>query len=167
MLLKEGIEAASVVGHSLGTAYATYVKRYKPRRVAGLALIDPICCMLHHSKISDAFVYKRVGPSVQVAAEEYYVRRELFTANVIMRHLRWHEAALWPADCSPAEPTLIVLSEDDTIVPVAPIRECARSWRAFGRGVRVLTLPGLGHGGWLADRAATKRIARKVGEVLP
>ena len=158
----EGVEDAIVVGHSLGTAYANYLRRFAPERVAGLALIDPICAMIHHADTGEAFVYKAVGPSCKTAAEEYYVRRELFTANVVSRHMRWHEAALWPADCVPSKPTLVVLSLDDEIVPVRAIRECATSWRARARGVQVLPLPGLGHGGWLADAKAGKLIADRV-----
>ena len=48
------------------------------------------------------------------------------------------------------------------IVPVGPIKKCARSWRAYTRGVRVLTLPGLGHGGWLLDPSAMRNIADRV-----
>ena len=157
-----GIDDAIVVGHSLGTAYANYLRRFAPDRVAGLALIDPIAAMIHHRDTSEAFVYKAVGPSCKTAAEEYYIRRELWTANVVSRHMRWHEAALWPSDCMPSKPTLIVLSLDDEIVPVQAIRECATTWRARARGVSVLPLPGLGHGGWLGDAKAGKLIADRV-----
>lgn len=114
------------------------------------------------STCAGAFVYKPVGNSLKTAVEEYYVRREIFTSNVIMRHMRWHEAALWPSDCSPTMPTTIILSEDDTIVPVDAVRGCARSWRAYARGVRVLTLPRLGHGGWLGQEDALDAITSRV-----
>jgi hypothetical protein len=124
-----GVESAVVIGHSLGTGYASYLSRFAPRRVAAIALIDPICCMLHHARTTRAFVYQPVGPSVKVACEEYYVRRELFTANVIARHFRWHEATLWPSECTPQTPHLIVLSEEDQIVPVQALRSCATELR--------------------------------------
>ena len=157
-----GLESAVVVGHSLGTAYVNYLRRHAPQRVGAVALIDPICCMLHQAAITRAFVYKPVGSSARVAAEEYYVRRELFTSNVISRHMRWHEAALWPSECNPATPTLIVLSGEDSIVPVQAIHSCASTWQAKARGVEVLLLPGLGHGGWLGDKAAAAQIASRV-----
>ena len=157
-----GVESAVVIGHSLGTGYASYLSRFAPRRVAAIALIDPICCMLHHARTTRAFVYQPVGPSVKVACEEYYVRRELFTANVIARHFRWHEATLWPSECTPQTPHLIVLSEEDQIVPVQALRSCATTWNARARGVQVLSLTGLGHGGWLGDSAASGEIARRV-----
>ena len=118
--------------------------------------------MLHHARTTRAFVYQPVGPSVKVACEEYYVRRELFTANVIARHFRWHEATLWPSECTPQTPHLIVLSEEDQIVPVQALRSCATTWNARARGVQVLSLTGLGHGGWLGDSAASGEIARRV-----
>jgi len=155
-----GVESAVVIGHSLGTAYASYLNRFASERVAAMTLIDPICCMLHHSRTSKAFVYRPVGPSVMVACEEYYVRRELFTSNVIARHFRWHEATLWPSDCTPATPLLIVLSEEDVIVPVEALRSCATTWNARARGVQVLSLPGLGHGGWLGGGPRASRRAQ-------
>lgn len=161
LLDAHGLERAVVVGHSLGTAYTNYLLRYAPARVAATALIDPICCMLHHARITNAFVYEPVA-SLRVAVEEYYIRRELFTSNVIARYCRWHEASLWPTSCSPATPTLIVLSEDDKIVPVDALRACATSWTARARGVRVLRLPGLGHGGWLLEPSACAEIATRV-----
>lgn len=156
------VSSAVVIGHSLGTAYANYLNRFAPERVAAMAIIDPICCMLHQARTADAFVYAPVGASVKVACEEYYVRRELFTSNVIARHFRWHEATLWPSDCTPNTPLLIVLSEDDVIVPVEPLRASATTWNARARGVQVLSLPGLGHGGWLGDSLASGEIARRV-----
>jgi len=162
VLEAHGVDSAVIVAHSLGTAYANYFRRYRPERVAALALIDPICCMIHHATISDAFVYRPVGPSVQIAAEEYFIRRELFTSNVLARHMRWHEASLWPQDCRPSAPTLLVLSEEDHIVPVGKVRACAGSWRAYARGVRVLTLPGKGHGGWIVDQSALRRTASQI-----
>ena len=63
------------------------------------------------------------------------------------------------SDAVVLSPTLIVLSEDDAIVPVGAIGACARSWRARARGVQVLAMPGLGHGGWILDGDASRRIA--------
>ena len=39
---------------------------------------------------------------------------------------------------------------------------CATSWRAALRGVQVLSLPGLGHGGWIVEADARKAIAERV-----
>ena len=90
------------------------------------------------------------------------MRRDLVTSYVVNRMLRWHEAALWPTECHPSSPTLIILSADDHIVPVDAIRQCAGSWRAMARGVQVLMLPGLGHGGWIGSQPATARMVQRI-----
>ena len=109
---------------------------------------------------SGAFVYKPVGNSLKTAVEESCPTRDLLQQRDHASH--GHEAALWPTDCSPSMPTTIVLSEEDTIVPVDAVRGCARSWRAYTRGVRVLTLPRLGHGGWLGQEDALDAITSRV-----
>eukprot|EP00966_Prymnesium_polylepis_P289446 6686071-Prymnesium_polylepis.2 len=68
-------------------------------------------------------------------------------------------------DASPTRPTRVILSADDRIVPVPPIRAALGSWGALTRGVRVATLPGLGHGAWLASDEACERIARAVAKL--
>ena len=86
MLAAEGVRRVVVVCHSLGSAYATYLIRYKPHMLKALTLIDPVAAMLHQPKVTRNFVYKPVT-SPLVALEEYYIRREIFTANLLARHL--------------------------------------------------------------------------------
>jgi pimeloyl-ACP methyl ester carboxylesterase len=155
------VQRAVVVSHSLGSAYASYLLKQKPHLLKALTLIDPVAAMMHHPKIVGAFVYKPVT-SPLVAVEEYFVRRELFVANVIARHLHWHEAALWPTSFNAKTPTLIVLSEEDAIVPSAQVQRSVRSLAARARGVRVLTLPGFRHGGWIASADASRLIGERV-----
>ena len=107
------------------------------------------------------FIYKPVT-SPLVAVEEYYVRREIFVANVIARHLRWHEGGLWPTSFEPTRPALIVLSENDAILPSPEVRRSARSLVARSRNVRVLTLPAFRHGGWIANADASRLIGERV-----
>ena len=52
-------------------------------------------CLVWCGNEVKGFIYKPVT-SPLVAVEEYFVRRELFVANVAARHLRWHEGGLWP-----------------------------------------------------------------------
>eukprot|EP00966_Prymnesium_polylepis_P002787 63759-Prymnesium_polylepis.2 len=94
--------------------------------------------MMHHPKVAGAFVYKP-ATSPLVAVEEYYVRRELFVADVVARHLRWYEAALWPTSFAAKTPTLIVLSEEDAIAPRTQVRRSARSLAAFGMAAGLRT----------------------------
>lgn len=48
VLDEHGIDKCVIVGHSLGSTYATYFSRLRPERVVGTVLIDPICCLMHH-----------------------------------------------------------------------------------------------------------------------
>ena len=69
---------------------------------------------------------------------------------------------LSPHDCTPETRTTIVLSALDDIVPGDAIRRAFGSWQSWARGARVVTLDGLGHGGWLADADAKDEIADAV-----
>ena len=100
--------------------------------------------------------------------------QELFTSHIIARHLPWHEAQLWIEDCTARLPTLIAVSDDDSIVPSAAVRATFGTWQARVRGVRVCSLPGVGHGGWLADEAssaqlvaAARRLRREAATYTP
>ena len=116
------------------------------RRVGGLVLLDPIACCLYHPSVTSEFVYPQVTGVLQ-AAEDYFVKKELFAAALISRHLPWHQANVWLEDCSPAVPTLVGLSTDDKIVPSDAVQKVFGSWSARLRhGTRVLRMPGLGHG---------------------
>jgi len=174
-----GIDRAVVSGHSLGSAYASYLAAADARgdlapraaaegegagsggyrrRVGGLVLIDPIACLLHQPGVSSQFIYTPVR-SLKEAADDYYFKKELFTATVVSRHLPWHDAALWLEDRAPHTPTLVAVSGDDSIVPAAAVASVFGSWQARLRGVKVLNLPGIGHGGWLGDAVSGERLA--------
>ena len=105
----------------------------------------------------------------RAAVEEYYFRRELFTANVLVRHMRWHEVSIWPTDFEPGMPTTLVLSRADAIVPVAALARDvvgtggATLARSSARGVRLLLLPG-GHGEWVMHPPSARRVAERVRE---
>ena len=154
-LAREGIGRATIMGHSLGSAFARYwAARDEGGRVGGLVLIDPICCMLHHPDTSRSFVYTPLDTAKE-RLENFFVKKELFTSHVIARHLPWFEAELWLDDCSPRTPTLVAVSEDDAIVPTHKVRQVFGSWSArIQYGVRVMTMPRMTHGAWLADEAA-------------
>ena len=126
-----------------------------------VALLDPIACLLNHARVTSSFVYAPPRTALG-AAEEYFVKRELWTANVIARHLPWYEAIVTPHDCSPETRTTIVLSGDDDIVPGDAVRRAFGSFGAWARGARVVTIDGLGHGAWLASDDAKDTIADAV-----
>ena len=168
MLVDLGVTAdvpLTLVGHSLGSAYCQYLRHRLPeaheRPVRAVALLDPIACLLNHARVTSSFVYAPPRTALG-AAEEYFVKRELWTANVIARHLPWYEAIVTPHDCSPETRTTIVLSGDDDIVPGDAVRRAFGSFGAWARGARVVTIDGLGHGAWLASDDAKDTIADAV-----
>jgi len=90
-----GIDRAVVSGHSLGSAYASYLAAADARgdlapraaaegegagsggyrrRVGGLVLIDPIACLLHQPGVSSQFIYTPVR-SLKEAADDYYFKK--------------------------------------------------------------------------------------------
>eukprot|EP00613_Pedinella_sp_CCMP2098_P074248 CAMPEP_0171916196 /NCGR_PEP_ID=MMETSP0993-20121228/14697_1 /TAXON_ID=483369 /ORGANISM="non described non described, Strain CCMP2098" /LENGTH=698 /DNA_ID=CAMNT_0012551545 /DNA_START=46 /DNA_END=2142 /DNA_ORIENTATION=+ len=160
-----GISKAVVAGHSLGSAYVRYLstsaRGSMRKRVAGTVLIDPIACQLFHSQVTKEFVFPDVA-SVFQAADDYFIKKELFSAAVVQRQLPWFEANVWVDDASAAVPTLVIVSDDDTIVPGASVKGHFGSWQAALRGVRVLSLPGMGHGAWLADAPSLSRVAASI-----
>lgn len=190
-----GIPRAVVAGHSLGSAYASYLAAAdakgdmaprgfntgaaagagrrgepaqgggkippSPRRIGGLVLIDPIACLLHQSRVTSQFVYTPTA-CLKEAADDFYFKKEIFTAATIGRHLPWQDAALWVDDRLRHTPTLVALSAEDSIVPAVNVQTVFGSWQARLRGVRVLSLPGIGHGGWLTDFRAGAELATAV-----
>lgn len=149
-----GLKRCVVAGHSLGSAYATYFARYDAntgsRRVGGVVLIDPIATNLHHARTSREVIFTRLD-SAQASFEDYFFKKELWNSIFLQRKFEWYEASYWLEECVPQTPTLIAVGTEDTIVTPRAISQAFGSWQARLRGVRVLAMEGLGHGGWLLD----------------
>jgi len=149
-----GIERAVLVGHSLGSTFVHYAtSRDGAGRVAGVALLDPVACLLHHSTTTGEFVYSSNQASLEEALMDFVFKKELWSSIVVSRNLPWHEASLWPADCSPQTPTLVAVGARDLVVAPTRVRAAFGSWQARLRGVRVLWMEQGAHGSWLADEA--------------
>ena len=158
-----GLQRAVVVGHSLGSAYAAYVVHSDARRnggeggaaprVAGTVLIDPIAVNLHHARTTREVIFTRLD-SAQASFEDFLFKKELWTATLVARHLPWYEASFWLDDCAARSPTLIAVGSLDTIITPTGASQGFGSWRARLKGVRVLTMEGVGHGGWLQPNEA-------------
>ena len=69
---------------------------------------------------------------------------------------------MWPDDCVPSVPTLVVVGTSDSIVPSSSVRQSFGSWQARLRGVKVLTLEGSGHGEWLFSAEHGSRLSEAV-----
>ena len=77
--------------------------------------------------------------------------QELWTSIVVSRSLEFHEASFFVEDCSAQKPTLVAVGMDDVVVAPEAILRHYGSLQARLRGVRVLSMEGIGHGGWIED----------------
>ena len=159
LLARHGHTSAHLVGHSLGTAYVSYVAKHAPSVATSSAFIDPINLGMHDAGVTRAFMYTPAD-TLQHEVDNYYFKTELFTSHVVARSLWWYEAAQWPQEASADRPTLVALCTLDEIVPTDAVRD---SWASAGlreRGVRVHEMDGLGHGGWLFDEEVLSGLVR-------
>ena len=157
LLARHGHAEAHLSGHSMGSAYVSYVARYQPHTVASLALLDPICLSMHNAAVTRAVVYPRAD-GIEEEVFNFFFKDELLTSRVVARHLWWYEAAQWLDDQTAERPTLVALSSDDAIVPSDAV---AASWGCEGaraRGVQLHQTPGKDHGEWLFDDVALRSL---------
>ena len=151
------IDRAVICGHSYGTAMVSYAlnrDRERPRpRLCGTVLLDPICTLLHHATTTREFVY-RPASGLMDAVADYLFKKELWTSLAVSRSLVFHEASFFLEECSAHRPTLIAVSMDDVIVDPVAIAKRFGSPQSRRAGVRVLSMDGIGHGGWISDSPA-------------
>ena len=109
-----------IMGHSYGSFATAWLVHRAPKLVSGLALLDPACMFLHYPNVLFSILYK----SPQNAHERfmhYLIREELFFNAHARRHFFWYANVLFLEDVDTSKtPTLVVLSEDDFIVPIRP-----------------------------------------------
>ncbi|ORY51502.1 hypothetical protein BCR33DRAFT_712546 [Rhizoclosmatium globosum] len=91
---------AHVIGHSLGTTIACWLVKYS-KYAASCVLLDPVTFMYLLPSLAFSFVHRKPGYNTDVTkADEYLLywlcSRELYTANAITRHFRWHHSLIWP-----------------------------------------------------------------------
>lgn len=140
-----GIRAATFVGHSLGSVYLSWVAQLRPHLIASAVFIDPIVFLLHHQKVAHQFLYKR-SETAKEAVESYFVKSERRIVSYFHRHFYFHQNLLWAEQCT--FPTSVVLSEEDSIVPVPAVETYLRGHPRLALEV----IGGASHGGWLAVR---------------
>ena len=155
LLAKHGFTEAHLLGHSMGSAFVSYVARHAPQATASLTLLDPICLSMHNAAVTKAVVYPR-SDAIQEEIYNFFFKDELFTSRVVARHLWWYEAGQWLDDQAPERPTLVALSTEDAIVPSKAVASAWGSEGAQARGVRLHTMPGMEHGEWLFTEAALR-----------
>ncbi|KAI8921933.1 hypothetical protein DFJ77DRAFT_482199 [Powellomyces hirtus] len=130
MLDNHGHRKAFFVGHSLGTAYQSFMNKHTTR-VAGNVFIDPICFKIYDISLLYNFVHRRPGadgtePRANEFLVHWLVAKELFVSQWISRHFIWHRVHLLPS--SLLAPTHVFISEHDNLIdaPVVSqyLKEC-------------------------------------------
>jgi len=166
-----GIDAAHVVGVSIGAWMAAELAAIQPARVKKLVLVNPIGLWLEEAPGEDPFAQHPGFPSrVQFAdpngRDELLIgNRDKMDAHVDeLLNLRASAKFLWPIPDTGVKrrlgrikaPTLIVTSAEDKIVPAAH----GAAWQSQIGGAKLAQLAGAGHGAQLEQPAALAAMVR-------
>ena len=146
---RHGIATATFVGHSLGSVYLSWVAKLRPNLVASFVFIDPIVFLLHHHKVAHSFLYKK-PLSVLEVVENYFVKSEQRIVSYFHREFFWYKNLLL-ADQLSGIPTAVVLSQEDSIVPVPAVADYLTRYSSASLSHSVL--PGASHGEFLSNPA--------------
>ncbi|HMM74810.1 MAG TPA: alpha/beta hydrolase [Gammaproteobacteria bacterium] len=160
-----GIDAAHVVGVSIGAWMAAELAAIQPARVRKLVLVNPIGLWLEDAAGEDPFAQHPGFPSrVQFAnpkgREDLLIGdRDKMDAHVEeLLNLRASAKFLWPIPDTGVKrrlgrinaPTLVVTSSEDKIVTAAH----GPAWQSRIAGAKLAQLAGAGHGVQLEQPAA-------------
>ena len=166
-LHRHGIQSATFVGHSLGTIYLAWLARLKPHLLASCVFIDPIVFLLHHHKVAQSFLYSRpLKQDAKAKVERFFVKSEHSVVAYFHRHFYWFANILWAEQLK--APTAVILSRNDTIVPVDAVeqylsgRDGVKGRRSAVR--RVTTLEDQRHGQFLVDREAREAVLATIAD---
>lgn len=140
---------AMFLGHSYGSFALTWICKRAPELVSSLALLDPACLFLHYPNVLFSILYKQPYNAFERAAH-FVIREELFWNYHARRHFFWYANVLFLEDVT--VPVLVVLSEDDIVVPVKPGKVYVEEYcetKKTEHAVKLVYLNGCEHGGWL------------------
>lgn len=159
MLQAHGHRQAIFISHSYGTFVMSWVLQFRRDFVAKAVLLDPVALLLAQPDVAYNFLYRQPDqPMLMFAA--HFVRWELFSAHVLMRHFYWHHNVLWKEDLPPN--SLVVLSSHDDICNSHYVRryleDHQRQEDAAKSKLQVLWLDGFFHGGILLSPAAQTQV---------
>ncbi|KAJ3169425.1 hypothetical protein HDU87_000596 [Geranomyces variabilis] len=166
MLADHGHGAAVFVGHSLGTAYLSYINKHTTLAV-GNVFLDPVVFRIYDTSLLYNFVHRRPGAGgtekkANHLLMHWLVARELWISHWISRHFIWHRIHL-PADRLPAAHTHVVIPERDNLINDAggSIVKYLR-----GHGIATTVHAGADHAQFIIDEALENDIVEKIGAVL-
>eukprot|EP00434_Breviolum_minutum_P003163 symbB.v1.2.002784.t1/scaffold150.1/size295742/3 len=152
MLKAHGHDKAVFLAHSYGTFVMSWVLHFRRHIVAKTVLLDPVALLLAQPDVAYNFLYRHPdNPMLKVVAN--FVRWELFSAHVLMRHFYWHQNVLWKEDLPPD--SLVVMSSHDDICNAHYVRRYLEDHQRQGQDqLQLLWLEGFFHGGFLLSSAA-------------
>lgn len=157
------VEQCVVVGHSFGTFIASRLNALHSQKVAGLCLVDPVCCVMHNPKLVSAFVYRILKwgcfrdliRSILVM----FISHDLSIATSVCREFRWTQLNLWPEEI-PAK-TILFLTGENMMVPVEDVR---RVFYQTDANVEVANFHS--HGSLVINRQWRTKIINKIHEKI-
>jgi pimeloyl-ACP methyl ester carboxylesterase len=144
-------EKIDVIGHSYGSAVASALRREgRARRVA---LLDPICFLERASNMAPFVMLdpwesgwqRSVGHGGMQYFLWYWIFRDLGLATICARGLLGEEY-MDRDEFRDADDVMVVLGEKDRIVPADSLYQSFVQEEAFGKGNRLIWLPGAMHG---------------------
>jgi pimeloyl-ACP methyl ester carboxylesterase len=126
ILQHHGWSKCVLVGHSYGTVICTHLLKSPQASplIGPVALIDPICFLLHLPDVAYNFMARR-----PVSAKElvlwYFGSKDIGVAHTLSRHFFWSENILWKEELGVNDgqrTVTVVLSGNDDIIDAQTVR---------------------------------------------
>ncbi|KAJ3007205.1 hypothetical protein HKX48_009267 [Thoreauomyces humboldtii] len=147
-----------LVGHSLGTAYQSYLNKHTTL-VSGNVFIDPICFKIYDLGVVFNFVHRPPTTKANELLLHWLVARELWISHWISRHFVWHRIHLLPS--SLPRNTHVFLSEDDNIIKSHVAESYLRD-----HGISTTVMEGADHAQFLVDGKREDEVVERIRRVV-
>ncbi|CAM9666262.1 unnamed protein product, partial [Choristocarpus tenellus] len=121
ILHRHGIQRALFFGHSFGSIPVAWMSKHRPKLVAQVALLDPVCLLLFLPSVAHAFLYPEDHslPLLESGLRCMFAY-EKGISHTLRRHFWWYKNILWPEDLHC--PAVVGLSGCDTVAPTKALR---------------------------------------------
>lgn len=81
MLTSQGYNHAIFVAHSFGTAVASWLATFAPKRIGGLVMVDPICFLLNYHHVAFNMLHRVPKQPMEVRKER---EKNILTASKLL-----------------------------------------------------------------------------------
>uniref|UniRef100_A0A7S4DH30 AB hydrolase-1 domain-containing protein n=2 Tax=Lotharella globosa TaxID=91324 RepID=A0A7S4DH30_9EUKA len=131
VLMAHGSAEAIFLGHSIGTVYLTWIVRNAPEIVRDVILVDPVCLLLHHSKVLWNFLYARPPAlSMPEVVQRWVVLMDPNISYRLRRNFTWYQNILWMDEIPSRASVLVLLAEKDEYVPTSEVADYVSRYAA-------------------------------------